>query len=948
METTAIANPGPAASRGGMDGVFRACFERAPVGIGIAGPDWRFLHANDALCRMFDLSEEELCATAWAELAIPEDLELVQVFLKRVAEDPNAPREMEAPFSPNGGIRWAHIQVSAVNDAAGRPAYFIVWMEDITERKLLDAALSESEARFKLMADSCPSMMWVTGPRGEVQFVNQAYRSFCGIEDDNAGGNGWGQLIWPTHSRDYVTRLERAIAKLETFSAEAVIRLANGQRRQIGSVAKPCISPHGKYLGHVGLTANITERVEAEKYRQFEFSLIRAIHDESLEGILVVNEEGGIVSINQPFMELWGIGDAKAANRGVEELTGTPVRTVLLSILESLAEPEEFLKKVNELSTDPNERDYRDIALKDGRTIEAHSSGLRGRSCEYFGRVWYFRDVTTQKRSELGLKKAKEVAETAHRELHSQHLSMENERRILRVLIDNVPDFMYVKDIQGRFMVANVHTARSVGAKSAEDLVGKTDFEFFPPEMARSYHEDEQSLLNSGQPLYNREETSLDETGQKIKILTTKVPLRDGDGKIVGLAGVGRNITDRIQMETALREAEGKFRGIFDNAIMGIFQSTPQGRLLSVNPALAAMFGYASPEEMIALVSDARNLYGDGGERELHKARISKRGNAQNHEGQSLRKDGTRFWVSVWMRGILENGAIVRYEGMCEDITERKSLQEQLLQAQKLESIGQLAAGIAHEINTPTQYIGDNTRFVRDAFEDLKCLWDKFQELAEAARANEGCRSILGDISETMAKVDASFLIDEIPKAIDQALEGASRVATLVAAMKEFSHPGSKEKTPIDLNHAIENTITVARNEWKYIADLETEFDKSLPQVSCLPGEFNQVILNLIVNAAHAIADALPKGSSGKGKIRVETRNLPTCAEIRISDTGTGIPEGIRNRIFDPFFTTKEVGKGTGQGLAIARSVVVDKHGGTIRFETEEGKGTTFILCLPL
>jgi PAS domain S-box-containing protein len=931
-----------------MDDAFRACFDRAPVGIGIAGPDWRFLRANDALCRLFDLSEEELCATAWAELAIPEDMELVSRFVKRMADDPDAPRELEARFSNNLGIRWAHIRASAVGDLSGRPARFIVWMEDTTERKLLDTTLSESEARFKLMADSCPSMMWVTGPRGEVRFVNQAYRSFCGIDEGKSGENGWEQLIWPTHAREYVARLERAIAKLETFSAEAVIRLANGQRRLIGSVAKPCISPQGKYLGHVGLTANITERVEAEKHRQFEFSLIRAIHDESLEGILVVNEEGGIVSINQPFMELWGIGNPKAANRGVEELAGTPVRPVLLSILESLAEPEEFLKKVNELSTHPNERDYRDIVLKDGRTVEAHSSGLRGRSCEYFGRVWYFRDVTTQKRAELGLKKAKEAAEAAHRQLHSQHLSLDNERRTLRALIDNVPDFMYVKDTQSRFIVANVHTARSVGANSAESLVGKTDFDFFPPEMARRFYEDEQALLVSGEPLYNREETALDEARQEIKILTTKVPLRDGDGKIVGLAGVGRNITNRIQMENALREAEGKFRGIFDNAIMGIFQSTPQGRLLSVNPALASMFGYASPEEMIALVSDARQLYGDRGERELHKVRSAKHGNAQNHEGQSLRKDGTRFWVSVWMRGILENGAIVRYEGMCEDITERKSLQEQLLQAQKLESIGQLAAGIAHEINTPTQYIGDNTRFVRDAFEDLKCLWDEFQNLVETAGANENCHSILGEISATTARIDAPFLIDEIPKAIDQALEGASRVATLVAAMKEFSHPGSKEKTPIDLNHAIENTITVARNEWKYIADLETDFDKSLPHVSCLPAEFNQVILNLIVNAAHAIADALPKGSSGKGKITVETHKLPTCAEIRIADTGTGIPEAIRNRIFDPFFTTKEIGKGTGQGLAIARSVVVDKHGGTIRFETEEGKGTTFIVCLPL
>jgi len=299
------------------------------------------------------------------------------------------------------------------------------------------------------------------------------------------------------------------------------------------------------------------------------------------------------------------------------------------------------------------------------------------------------------------------------------------------------------------------------------------------------------------------------------------------------------------------------------------------------------------------------------------------------------------------VRGIRENGAIVRYEGMCEDITERKLLHDQLLQAQKLESVGQLAAGIAHEINTPTQYIGDNVRFVQEAFHDLKGIWEKFQKLAEASKESDRCRNILENIPAAMERVDAAFLMDEAPKALDQALEGVSRVATLVSAMKEFSHPGTKEKIPLDLNHAIENTIAITRNEWKYVADIETNYDKSLSPVLCLPAEFNQVILNLMVNAAHSIAAAIPPGSTEKGRITVQTRKLFTCAEIRIADTGTGIPQEIRDRIFDPFFTTKEIGKGTGQGLAIARSVVVDKHGGTIRFETEEGKGTTFIICLP-
>jgi signal transduction histidine kinase len=271
----------------------------------------------------------------------------------------------------------------------------------------------------------------------------------------------------------------------------------------------------------------------------------------------------------------------------------------------------------------------------------------------------------------------------------------------------------------------------------------------------------------------------------------------------------------------------------------------------------------------------------------------------------------------------------------------------QLRQAHKLESVGQLAAGIAHEINTPTQYIGDNVRFLKDAFQDLKNLLAEYDRILAAAKASTLSDEMVGELAVAVERADASFLLEEIPKAIEQTLEGISRVSSLVSAMKEFSHPGTKEKIAVDLNHAIENTITVARNEWKYVANLETEFDASLPLISCQPGEFNQVILNLIVNAAHAIADVVGKGGAEKGKIKIQTRDCPEWVEIRIQDTGSGIPEKVRARIFDPFFTTKEIGKGTGQGLAIARSVVVDKHGGNIHFETEEGKGTTFIIRLP-
>lgn len=282
------------------------------------------------------------------------------------------------------------------------------------------------------------------------------------------------------------------------------------------------------------------------------------------------------------------------------------------------------------------------------------------------------------------------------------------------------------------------------------------------------------------------------------------------------------------------------------------------------------------------------------------------------------------------------------------DITERKALENQLTQSQKLKSIGQLAAGIAHEINTPTQYVGDNTRFVEESFFDLKNVFAQYAKLLAAAKTDSVNAELIEAVDASLEDADLEYLMDEIPTAIQQTLEGIDRISKIVRAMKEFSHPGREEKTSIDINNALESTITVARNEWKYVAEMKTDFDPSLPLVSCLPGEINQVFLNLIINAAHAIGDIIDVDSGEKGTIEITTRSRDDWVEIAVSDTGTGIPDAIKDKIFDPFFTTKEVGRGTGQGLAICFPVIVEKHGGKIHLNTEVDKGTTFIISLPV
>jgi PAS domain S-box-containing protein len=1060
-----------------------------------------------------------------------------------------------------------------------------------TEHKRANETLRDSEERFRMIADSCPSMMWATSTEGIFNFSNKAAREFFGMTHEELEAPKRPQLVHPDDAPGFLSAFNRAVGDRTTFRIEARFRRADGAWRLLGVFAEPMFSSSGKYLGHIGLCADITERKRAEDALRESEQRHRQIVNTSNEGIWQIDKNHCTIDVNARMAFMLGYESSEMLGRSVEYflfeddlreqakklearrkgvaeqhecrfrhkdgrsvwtmVTATPVMDAnnqfcgVLGIITDISE-----RKQAEEALIVSERRHRTLfesagdaifLVRDGIFIDCNEMTLQMYGCtreqiighspidfspplqpdgrcspeaameninlalsvkepvrfewqhcradktpfdaevslnqlDLGGKVYLtaiVKDISARKRAERELKQHR-----AHLEelVAARTEELTNASGRLRALIDNVPDFMYVKDLESRFLVANSHVARVVGVETPEELLGKTDFDFYPPEQARGFYEDEQNVIRSGQPLYNREEIGTGIAGNEIYLLTTKVPVRDSTGHVIGVAGIGRDISSRKKVENELREAERKYREIFDNATFGVFQTTPEGRVLSVNAAFASDLGYDSPEEAIASTTDIeRQLYVDPKGRDEFKRLIGKTGVVQNYEFEAFRKDGSKVWLAMSARAICQDGvvvryegmcenisarkkgedtlremeqkyrgifdkaivgifqstpdgrflsvnpsmaftcgydspeemiasisdivsqffvdpsrgmefmlimdkiggvknfecetlrkdgskiwlsmnivairqnaAVIRYEGMCEDITERKQLQEQLLQAQKLESVGQLAAGIAHEINTPTQYIGDNVRFLRDAFQDLKKLLAHYERLLAAANDNTLSRETIQDVAAAVKHADTGYLLDEIPKAIDQTLEGITRVASIVGAMKEFSHPDTKEKIPLDLNHAINSTITVARNEWKYVAEMKTEFDSSLPLVSCLPGEFNQVILNLIVNAAHAIADVVNKGGPKMGKIKVQTKNCAEWVEIRIQDTGTGIPQKVQSRIFDPFFTTKEIGKGTGQGLAIARSVVVDKHGGSIHFETEEGKGTTFIIRLPL
>lgn len=329
---------------------------------------------------------------------------------------------------------------------------------------------------------------------------------------------------------------------------------------------------------------------------------------------------------------------------------------------------------------------------------------------------------------------------------------------------------------------------------------------------------------------------------------------------------------------------------------------------------------------------------------------------SQALEFQMRRDDGEMIAIRNIVTPVIENGEVTKFHGVMLDISREKKMQEehkfledQLKQAQKLEAIGQLAAGVAHEINTPTQFVGDNLHYLEDAFSDLQQIYTLYAQLVKASDGGENINNLIEQIRTSEEEIDLTYLFEDIPSSIEQALEGTGRIRDIVKAMKEFSHPGSTNKEKVDLNNAIKSTVTVARNEWKYVAEVETDLAENLPPVEVQPGEFNQVILNIVVNAAHAIENKHHNENSEQlGKIKIHTKQQDDSILINISDTGGGIPEDIKERVFDPFFTTKEVGKGTGQGLAIAYSVIVDKHQGQISLQTTPGEGTTFTIRLPI
>jgi|AGTN01.1.fsa_nt_gi PAS domain S-box/PAS domain S-box/PAS domain S-box/PAS domain S-box len=815
---------------------------------------------------------------------------------------------------------------------------FLGVLREITQRKLLERELRESAARFRDMTSSASDWFWETDADYRLTFASDRISSVLGVKPSAILGNSFFDIGLGDGDPALAEAHRACIADRLPFR-DIVFLVGPEEGKDAKAIrinGTPVHDENGKFLGYRGIGVDITRETAEQRAKLAQQQLADALESVG-DAIAVFDPDDKLVVCNQHYKTIFG--DIKHRVR-----PGVSFEDIL-----------DLLMSRQAFDTDGiSQEEWRQHRLRLHREASGEPFILRTA-----GHWILSREYRTSDGGIIGVR-------TDITELKQREAELDTLRRRYQLILDFAGEGIVGLDENGDVIFAN-KMACEILCVQAGDLIGRNFHSSVCPtstgqDMDKALREGiaEQVVgytfqcFDGGTVYVDYQSAPIVKDGHAVGAV---VVFRDAELRLryeQGLADqqrelerlvaertgeLRREVDIRSKTEGALRASRERLKTIADSLFEGVLVIDREGHLISANASARSLLRTdptagdieGHPLDTLMLLQRSKGLlsFADSPWQHVLADGITMR----DDDAVFATADGTLLSVAYACSPLKEEGTVRGAIISFRDIQSLKRAQREALQSSRLATVGQLAAGIAHEINTPIQYLGDNLRFIGRSLGKLSGPVEVALTLGNP------------EFDAAAASVKLPFLLKELPVALDEALDGVAQIARIVLSMKEFSHPGSTSKSMTDINRAIESTLTVSRNTWKHIAELHQDLDPSLPPVLCLAGEINQVFLNLFVNAAHAIE------ASGKplpGLLSVSTALVGDGVEIRVADTGTGVPEDIREHVFDPFFTTKDVGKGTGQGLAICRDVVVAKHGGRIEVGGEPGQGAVFTVWLPI
>ncbi|MBI1933844.1 MAG: PAS domain S-box protein [Ignavibacteriales bacterium] len=824
----------------------------------------------------------------------------------------------------DGTLYFEEMTITPVKNWKNEITHFIAIKHDISKRKSLQNEMNKQKIIYKTILDSTQDAITLIDEDFKVKIWNTTAKKIFGYSEHETIGKKIQELIIPDISiNQFDNALKKSFSLGKDHSCNYIIKTITKDRILLETLLfissvelnnywyKICIWKNISYdLILKNSSENEKDNYILELKNELEvmtsnYEIVNSIFEVLPHNIYVKDKQSRFTKVNKNMVKYMGFdSDIKLIGKSDADLFDSTQNS------EFFNEEQEIIRTGIALI---GKAHYEVLQNGEGFWVQTSKFPLFNRNGNTIGTFGITTDVTKIKQSEQNL-------------LDSHYR--------FRQLIENSTLGIIRLDSKGDLIMSNPSFVKMLGYNTEAEVLA------LDPKVIYESIQNKNKLLHvlwSEEKIHGFEDTFVNQNGNLIDVRLSGWSIKDKNDCIMYYEIIVEDITEQNLILKILHESEFKYRILLEKLNEAVFLFV-NGKFELVNSKFLELLeiseeevhdenfnfeNYISDENLKIVQKEIKDLEID--------LNLTKKINLKIISKNKVEKD-----VEIILSNINFNNHIAK-QGIIRDLTKINKQELQIRQLQKLEAIGTLAAGIAHEINTPSQFINDNLNFL------LKSFMELINPIKLVYKENTDSK-----ITKTFDNIDFDFLSEEIPLAINQSLEGIQKIANIVGAMRDFSHSSPKEKISSDLHKLVLNAITLSNNTWKYIAKIETDFDDSISTILCLPNEITQVIINMIINAAHALEDKYSGSENLLGKIKIKTRLNISNADIYISDNGIGMSKEVLNRIYDPFFTTKEVGRGTGQGLSIAYDIIVEKHQGNIEVESEIGIGSTFKISLPV